>query len=44
MKKLTIILFSFLMLGCAKKELKIPTLAEKGIREVQNNSQVWLFF
>jgi hypothetical protein len=32
------------MLGCAKKELKIPTLAEKGIQELQNHSQVWLFF
>lgn len=44
MKKLTIILLAFLMLGCAKKELKIPTLAEKGIQELQNHSQVWLFF
>lgn len=32
------------MIGCAKKELKIPTLAEKGIQEIQNHSQVWLFF
>lgn len=38
------IFVAFLMLGCAKKEVKIPTLAEKGIQEVQNNSQVWLFF
>jgi hypothetical protein len=44
MRKLTLILFAFLMLGCAKKELKIPTLAEKGIQELQNHSQVWLFF
>jgi hypothetical protein len=44
MKKNLLILTSFLILGCAKKELKIPTLAEKGIQEVQNNSQVWLFF
>lgn len=44
MKKLTLILLTFLMLGCAKKELKIPTLAEKGIQELQNHSQVWLFF
>jgi hypothetical protein len=44
MKKLTIILLSFFMLGCAKKEVKIPTLAEKGIQELQNHSQVWLFF
>ncbi len=44
MRKLTIILFTFLMIGCAKKELKIPTLAEKGIQELHNHSQVWLFF
>ncbi len=44
MIKLTIILFTFLMIGCAKKELKIPTLAEKGIQELHNHSQVWLFF
>lgn len=44
MRKFTIILLSFLMIGCAKKELKIPTLAEKGIQEIQNHSQVWLFF
>ena len=44
MRKLTVILLTFLMIGCAKKELKIPTLAEKGIQELQNHSQVWLFF
>lgn len=44
MKKLLLIFLSFLMLGCAKKEVKIPTLAEKGIQEIQNHSQVWLFF
>jgi hypothetical protein len=44
MRKFTIILLSFLMIGCAKKELKIPTLTEKGIQEIQNHSQVWLFF
>lgn len=44
MRKLTLILLTFLMIGCAKKELKIPTLAEKGIQELHNHSQVWLFF
>lgn len=44
MRKLALFLLSFLMLGCAKKELKIPTLAEKGIQELHNHSQVWLFF
>lgn len=44
MKKLALALLPFLMLSCAKKEVKIPTLPEKGIQEVQNHSQVWLFF
>lgn len=44
MRKLTLIFLTFLMVGCAKKELKIPTLAEKGIQELHNHSQVWLFF
>lgn len=44
MRKLTLLLLTFLMIGCAKKELKIPTLAEKGIQELHNHSQVWLFF
>ncbi len=44
MNKFVFILLSFLILSCAKKEVKIPTLAEKGIQELQNHSQVWLFF
>ncbi|HEY9221262.1 MAG TPA: hypothetical protein VIO43_06755 [Lutibacter sp.] len=44
MRKLALLLLPFLMLSCAKKEVKIPTLAEKGIQEIQNHSQVWLFF
>ncbi|MDD3723882.1 MAG: hypothetical protein PHW92_15625 [Lutibacter sp.] len=44
MRKFSLILLTFLLLGCAKKELKIPTLAEKGIQELQNHSQVWMFF
>ena len=44
MRKIALILLPFMMLSCAKKELKIPTLAEKGIQEIQNHSQVWLFF
>jgi hypothetical protein len=43
MKKLLYIL-PFLILSCAKKEMKIPTLAEKGIQEVFDHSQVWFFF
>ena len=44
MNKFVFILLSFLILSCAKKEVKIPTLAEKGIQELQNHSQVWVFF
>ncbi|MFD0761241.1 hypothetical protein ACFQZW_04035 [Lutibacter aestuarii] len=43
MKKILFIL-PFLMISCAKKELKIPTLAEKGIQEVFDHSQVWFFY
>ena len=44
MKKIVILLLSLLVLSCAKKELKVPTLAEKGIQEIHNHSQVWFFF
>ncbi|WP_456375948.1 hypothetical protein [Lutibacter sp.] len=43
MKKLIILLFSITLFSCAKKEIKIPTLAVKGIQEVHNHSQVWMF-
>lgn len=43
MKKLFILLFSFALLSCTKKEIKIPTLSEKGIQELHNHSQVWMF-
>ena len=42
--KNALILLSILLIGCAKKELKIPTLSEKGIQEIQNHSQVWFFY
>jgi hypothetical protein len=44
MKKLLLVFLPSLILSCAKKEVKIPTLAEKGVQEIQNHSQVWLFF
>lgn len=44
MNKLALILLPFLMLSCTKKEVKLPVLDEKGIQEVYNHSQVWLFF
>lgn len=44
MNKLAPALLLFLMLSCVNKEVKLPVLAEKGIQEVYNHSQVWLFF
>lgn len=44
MKNLLLLAVSLLILSCAKKDVKLPTLAEKGIQEMYNHSQVWLFF
>lgn len=43
MKKL-LILLSIISISCSKKEVKIPTLSELGIQEIQNYSEVWMFF
>jgi len=44
MKKLLVLLIFIFILSCAKKEVKLPVLAEKGIQELHNHSQVWFFF
>ncbi len=44
MKKLYILFILLALFSCTKKELKIPTLAVKGIQEVHDHSQVWMFF
>jgi len=44
MKKILILLLPLIILSCAKKELKIPTLAVKGVQELYDHSQVWFFF
>jgi hypothetical protein len=44
MKKLLFILIPFVLLSCNKKEIKIPVLAIKGIQELQDHSQIWMFF
>lgn len=44
MKKLLLLLILILIFSCTKKEVKLPVLAEKGIQELHNHSQVWLFF
>ena len=32
------------LIGCAKKEVKLPLLGFEGIQEIHNHSQVWFFF
>ncbi len=44
MKKYFLFIIPFLIFGCAKEELKIPTLAAPGIQELHDHSQVWMFF
>lgn len=44
MKKLYILFILLALFSCTKKELKIPTLAVKGVQEVHDHSQVWMFF
>jgi len=44
MEKILIFVFSLFILSCSKKEVKLPLLAEKGIQEIHNHSQVWFFF
>jgi hypothetical protein len=44
MKKIFLFIIPVLILGCAKEELKIPTLAVSGIQELHDHSQVWMFF
>ncbi|HKJ05985.1 MAG TPA: hypothetical protein VJ970_00820, partial [Flavobacteriaceae bacterium] len=44
MKQIFLLALFATIFSCAKKEVKLPVLAEKGIQEVQNHSQVWIFF
>ena len=44
MKKIITLLTAILFLSCTHKEIKIPTLNIDGLNEIQNNSQVWIFF
>ena len=43
MRKLIILFISFIVLSCSKQEIQIPTLDVKGISELHNHSQVWMF-
>lgn len=44
MKKFITLFIISSLISCSQKEIKIPTLAVQGIQEIQNHSQVWLFF
>lgn len=45
MKKAGFLLIVLLWVSCAEKQkVKIPVLGDKGITDVYNNSQIWLFF
>lgn len=43
MKKISFLFIFLTILGCANKEVKIPTLPIKGLQELHNHSQVWMF-
>ena len=43
--KLKIVLFSWILfVSCNKKEIKLPQIDLPGIQEVQNHSEVWMFY
>ncbi len=45
MKKIIILLAVVSLFSCQKKEIKIPTLPNKGFEEIiYNHSEVWMFF
>ncbi len=44
MKNFFSILLLIATISCAKTEIKIPTAPEKGIHEIYNHSEVWMFF
>ena len=40
----SILITFFFVISCQKKDIKLPTLQEKGIVEIHNHSQVWFFY
>ena len=44
MRTLVLIILTITLFSCAKKEVKLPTLATKGVQEIHNHSQIWFFF
>ncbi|RXP60358.1 hypothetical protein EC396_04910 [Lutibacter sp. HS1-25] len=44
MKKVIILIISVILLSCSQQEIKLPKLATKGVQEIYDHSQVWIFF
>lgn len=44
MKKIIIAVVLLLVVGCSNKEVKIPILPVKGLQELHDHSQIWIFF
>ena len=44
MKKLVLIIFLFSLFSCAKREIQVPLLGEKGIQKIYDFTEVWFFF
>jgi hypothetical protein len=43
-KNILAILICCSLIGCVKKEVKLPLLGFKGLMEIHNHSQIWFFF
>ena len=44
MRKIISIFILIILVSCSKKELKLPIVSEKGIQEITNFTQLWLFY
>ena len=40
----TLILSVFLLMSCSNKEIKLPRIGMEGIQEIQNYSEIWMFY
>lgn len=41
---ITLILAALLLISCTNKEIKLPRIGMAGIQEIQNYSEVWMFY
>ena len=44
LRSIAILCFGLLLVSCKNKEVKLPVIPAKGLQELHNHSQVWLFF